>query len=89
MTAWGRADCPAEFTLFYVGETVQNLAAQQNDGAPETISLATSQIMCFDPGGLPTSASYDRSYFTWGLMRVGARLIYTGTEAIPCAVCCR
>ena len=89
MTAWGRADCPTDYALFYLGETVQNLAAQQNDSSPETISMATSQIMCFDPAGLPTSAAYTRSYFTWGLMRVGSLLMYTGTEAIPCAVCCR
>ena len=89
MTAWGRSDCPTDFTLFYVGETLQSFAAQQNDGSPETISLATSQAMCFDPAGLPGSRAYERSYFTWGLMRVSARVIYEGTEAIPCAVCCR
>lgn len=89
MTAWGRADCPDSFTLFYSGEIVQSFAAQQNDGSPETISLATSDVMCFDTAALPPSRSYDRSYFTWGLMRVSARVIYEGSDGLPCAVCCR
>ena len=89
MTAWGRTSCPADFTLFYAGEAVQGFARQQNDGSPETISVALGDTLCVDPLGLPEARTYSVSYFVVGLMQLSGARIHDGPETVSCAVCCR
>lgn len=88
LVAWGRSDCPADFTLFYAGRAVQGYGAHRDYGSSDTLTMALGETLCADPDGLPASETFTPTNYTQGLIEVGGTTRYQGT-GLACAVCCR
>ena len=88
LVAWGRADCPADFTLFYAGRAVQGYGAHRDYGSSDTLTMALGDTLCADVSGLATSEPFTPTHYTQGLLEVGGETRYY-RDGLDCAVCCR
>jgi hypothetical protein len=89
LTAWGRSDCPADFALFYAGVAVQGYGAHRDFGSEDTLTMALGETLCVDPAGMDGGSSFSPTYYTAGLVELGATTIHQSSSGLACAVCCR
>jgi hypothetical protein len=89
LTAWGRSDCPTDFSLFYAGVAVQSYGAHRDFGSSDTLTMALGETLCADSEGLAAGSAFTPTLYTAGLVELGGTTIHQGTDGLACAVCCR